>query len=151
MSASCLLQGRVLGELQTRPTKTGGQVTFFKMQVINGATKELWSISTFSDTVREELSGLSDGDAVSVVGTLVVELFEWKGVQRIGLRLTADRALALKPKPAKPKASRARQSHEKAPSGGGGAIASKSWASPAPQTGGAAPLDDSIPFAAEWR
>ena len=110
MSVSSLVQGRILGEIQTRATKTGDQITFFKMQVLNGVSKELWSISTFSETAREELSGLSDGDAVSVVGTLAVELFEWKGVQRIGLRLTADRALALKPKPIKPKAMRTRKS-----------------------------------------
>jgi hypothetical protein len=36
MSVSCLLQGRVLGEIQTRPTKTGGRVTFFKIKVTNG-------------------------------------------------------------------------------------------------------------------
>lgn len=104
MSVSTLAQGRILGEIQTRPTKTGGQITFFKMQVINGTTKELWSISTFSDTVREELSGISAGDSVSVVGTLHAEIFEWKGEQRIGLRLTVDRALALKrtPKAKKP-------------------------------------------------
>ncbi len=142
MSVSSLVQGRILGEIQTRPTKTGGQITFFKMQVINGASKGLWSISTFSDTVREELSGLSDGDAVSLVGTLAVDLFEWKGVQRIGLRLTADRALALKPKPAKPKASRTRQSRKKVPSVGGRSIAAASWA--APSTGG--DFDDLVPF-----
>jgi hypothetical protein len=150
MTVSCLLQGRVLGEIQTRPTKTGGQVTFLKMQVINGAARELWSISTFSDTVREELSGLRDGDAVSVVGTLAVELFEWKGVQRIGLRLTADRALALKPKPTKPKSTRTRQSQ--ASNAGGRSIAAASWASPAraevemPHAEKGADFDDSLPF-----
>jgi hypothetical protein len=61
MTVSCLAQGRIFGEIQTRPTKTGGQITFFKMQVINGVSKELWSISTFADAVREELSGLSNG------------------------------------------------------------------------------------------
>jgi hypothetical protein len=74
MSHSSLVQGRILGDIQTRPPKTGGQITFFKMQVISGTTKELWSISTFSDAVREELSSLRAGDAVSVVGMLHAEI-----------------------------------------------------------------------------
>ena len=57
------------------------------MKVTNGNATEFWSISTFSDTVREELSGLQDGDSVSVVGALSVELFEWKGEQRISRKL----------------------------------------------------------------
>jgi len=68
MTVSCQAQGQILGEIQTRPTKTGGQVSYFKMKVKNGNATELWSISSFSDSVREELSGLGDGDAVSVVG-----------------------------------------------------------------------------------
>jgi hypothetical protein len=70
MSAYALPTGRIFGEILTKPTKNGGQVTFFKMKVTNGNATEFWSISTFSDTVREELSGLSDGDAISVVGAL---------------------------------------------------------------------------------
>jgi single-stranded DNA-binding protein len=143
MSFSSLAQGRIFGEMQTRPTKTGGRVTFFKMKVTNGNATDFLNVSTFSDTVREELSGLSDGDAISVVGELTAELFEWKGSQRIGLRLTADRAMALKLKPAKPKASPARQSQENAPSVGARSLAAASWA--APSTGG--DFDDSdIPF-----
>jgi hypothetical protein len=98
MSASCLAHGRIFGEIQTRPTKNGGQVTYFKIKVTNGNAIEFWSISTFSDPVREELFGLSDGDAVSVVGALSMELFDWRGEKRIGLKLLADRALGLKPK-----------------------------------------------------
>jgi hypothetical protein len=98
-----LATGRIFGEILTRPTKNGGQVTFFKIKVTNGTATEFWSISTFSDTVREELSGLRDGDAVSVVGTLNVDLFDWHGEKRISHKLLADRALALKPKPKKAK------------------------------------------------
>jgi hypothetical protein len=132
MSALGLVSGRICGEIATRPTKNGGQVTFFKIKVTNGNATEFWSISTFSDTVREELSGLQDGDSVSVVGALSVELFEWKGEQRISHKLLADRALALKPKP----------KTEKAPRVSGRDIADASWA--APQRGGG-PNDD-LPF-----
>jgi hypothetical protein len=44
---------------------------------------------------------MGDGDAVSVVGALSSEIFDWRGEKRISLRLLADRALALKPKPKK--------------------------------------------------
>jgi hypothetical protein len=101
MSASALASGRIFGEILTSSTKNGGQVTFFKIKVTNSNATEFWSISTFSDTVREELSGLRDGDAVSVVGALSVELFDWRGEKRLSHKLLADRALALKPKPKK--------------------------------------------------
>jgi hypothetical protein len=119
VTVSCLAQGRIFGEIQTRPTKNGGQVTYFKMKVTNGTKIEFWSISTFSDAVREELLGLSDGDAVSVVGALGVELFDWRGEKRIGLNLLADRALGLKPKPAKPKTMRAPRAEKGEPLDGG--------------------------------
>jgi hypothetical protein len=150
MTVSCQAQGQILGEIQTRPTKTGGQVSYFKMKVTNGNATELWSISSFSDSVRQELSGLGDGDAVSVVGAFSAEIYEWKGEQRIGLRLRADRALALNPKPAKSKAPRTPKSHDKSASTGR-ALAAASWASPARAEVGT-PLaekgafDDEIPF-----
>jgi hypothetical protein len=148
MTVSCQAQGRILGEIQTRPIKTGGKITFFKMQVMNGTSKEFWSISTFSDTVREELLGMGDGDVVSVVGAFHAELFEWKGAPRIALRLTADRALVLKPKP---KEARQKQSSDKPSSGSSGrSIATASWASPAAAATGS-PFDDAVPFASEWR
>jgi hypothetical protein len=151
MTVSALAQGRIFGEIQTRPTKNGGQVTFFKMKVTNGNVTEFWSISTFSDTVREELSGLSDGDAISVVGGFSAELFDWRGEKRISLKITADRVLGLKAKPAKPKATRTPKSHEKASNTGGRALAAASWAAPTAAEVGT-PLaekgafDDSIPF-----
>jgi hypothetical protein len=153
MSVSGLLQGRVIGEIQTRPTKTGGHVTFFKMKVTSGNATEFWSISTFSDTAREELSGLSDGDAISVVGALSAELFEWKGEKRISLKIMADRVLPLKPKPPKPRATPGRQAEA---SNTGRALVSKSWASPARQEKserGNAPFmpGSDIPLAPEWR
>jgi hypothetical protein len=154
MTVSCQAQGQIIGEIQTRPTKTGGQVSYFKMKVTNGNATELWSISSFSDSVREELSGLGDGDAVSVVGAFSAEIYEWKGEQRIGLRLRADRALALKPKPAKPRATPARRQSE-ASNTDARAIAARSWAAPTESEGdrGGAPFspDTDVPFAPEWR
>lgn len=102
MSAAALVFGKLHGEPVTRPMRNGGQFTTFKLRVVNGAAVEWWDIAAFSEAAREELNGLGDGDALSVVGALHVELFDFKGEQRIKRSLTADRVLALKPKP-KPK------------------------------------------------
>ncbi|MDR3420104.1 MAG: hypothetical protein P4L80_02490 [Xanthobacteraceae bacterium] len=133
MSAVALVSGKLHGEPVTRPTRNGGQVTFFKLRVVNGATLEWWECATFSDTAREELDGLSEGDALSAVGALHVELVEYRGEQRIKRSLTADRALALKPK-AKDTKAKARP-----------APAAKPSAIP-DLLNGRRDLDDSIPF-----
>jgi single-stranded DNA-binding protein len=98
MSALALISGKLASEPLTRPTKTGGEVTFFKLRVANGAALEWWDIVTFSDTVRGELEGLGEGSALSAVGALHVETYEHKGEMRIKRALTADRVLALKPR-----------------------------------------------------
>ena len=69
MSAVALISGKLQGEPVTRPTRSGGQVTFFKLRVANGAAVEWWEVATFSDTVREELGTLSEGDALAVGAT----------------------------------------------------------------------------------
>jgi len=97
MSAFALISGRLHGDPVTRPTKNGGTVVFFKVKVANGASIEWWDVATFDDAARAELAGLNEGDAISAVGGLHAELFEYRGEQRIKRSLTADRILALKP------------------------------------------------------
>jgi hypothetical protein len=135
MSAYAQISGKLKGDPVTRPTRNGGQVTFFTLRVANGAALEYWDVATFSDTVREELGGLSEGDALSCVGELRVELFEYKGEQRIKRGLTADRVLALKPKPKEAKGQGERPRPSKAPTA----------ASPS-SSRREAEIDDSIPF-----
>jgi single-stranded DNA-binding protein len=99
MTSLALISGKLQNDPATRPTRNGGQVTFFKLRVANGASLEWWDVSTFSDTARAELEGLGEGDALSAVGALRVETYEHNGEKRIALKLTADRVLVLKPKP----------------------------------------------------
>jgi hypothetical protein len=99
MSAFALISGRLQGEPVTRPTKTGGRVTFFKLRVALGSEVQFWNIATFSDALREEVEGLAEGSALSASGELHVEPYEWKGEIRLNFRLTADRILALKAPP----------------------------------------------------
>jgi single-stranded DNA-binding protein len=155
MSAYAMSTGKLHGEPVTRPTRNGGRVTFFKIRVINGAEIEWWDVATFSDTAREELEGVNEGDAVSAVGVLHVEMFEYRGEQRIKRSLTADRVMALKPQPkkAKPQAEKPpRASSASAPEQGPGrSIQSKSWVSQEPIAVGNVPFDDAIPFFPERR
>ena len=99
---------------------------------------EFWNVATFSDTAREELAGVAEGDALSAVGEVQVETYEWKGETRINLKLTADRVLALKPKPPKSKGKPVKSTRAN-----GRERAMASWAAPAM---GGARVDDDIPF-----
>jgi single-stranded DNA-binding protein len=137
MSAFTLIAGRLTGEPVTRPTRTGGQITFFKLRVANGASLDRWDCSTFSDTARDELDGLSEGDAVSAVGAFRLEPYEHNGERRVALKLTADRVLALKQsaKDAKPKAGKQARGAPRAQS-----------CDALPLLDGRRDFDDSIPF-----
>ena len=97
MSAFALISGRLQGEPVTRPTKTGGRVTFFKLRVALGSEVQFWNIATFSDALREEVEGLAEGSALSAAGELHVEPYQWNGETRLNFKLTAARVLALKP------------------------------------------------------
>jgi hypothetical protein len=140
MSQQALISGRLQGAPTTRPTRTGGEWTAFKLKVASGNRVEFWNVSTFSDTARSEIAGLGEGDALSAVGEISVETYQWNGETRVSLKLTADRILALKPKPAKPKDKPPRSSHA-----AGRAVAAASWAAPTLALGGAHG-DDDIPF-----
>ena len=127
MSAYALIAGRLHGEPTTRPTRNGGVVTFFKLKVANGNAIEWWDVAAFSEEARETLDGLGEGDAVSAVGVVRTELFEFKGEQRIKRSLTANRVLALKPAIKPPEEKRPKTGRE---------VADASWA--APRRGGGA-------------
>lgn len=96
MSAFALICGRLHGEPVTRPTKTGDQVTFFKLRATTISATQFWDVMTFSDTVRDELHGLAEGSAVSAVGEFHVEPYEWNGKTRLSFKPTTDRVLTLK-------------------------------------------------------
>jgi hypothetical protein len=138
MSAYAMIAGRLHGEPVTRQTRTGGQVTFFKLRVVNGTELEFWDCAAFIDPVRTEINGLAEGAALSAVGSLRVELFEWKGEQRIKRSLTADRVMALKPtKEPKAKVDKPPRATP---------AKSESRAEPLPSDRGGRDFDDSIPF-----
>jgi len=128
MGQLTLISGRLQGEPTTRPTRNGGEVTFFKLKVASGNRLEFWSVATFSNTAREELAGLGEGDALSAVGELQVETYEWRGETRLNLKLTAERILALKSPPKPKKAKRAEGTGATSSTKRGCEVAAESWA-----------------------
>jgi hypothetical protein len=139
MSAIALISGRLQGEPVTRPTRTGGTLTFITLRVANGSTSEYWSVATFDEAVRAELAGLADGAPLSCSGPFHAEKYEFKGETRVRLKITADVVLVLKPRPRTLKPGRDNPSGGAAPSGR--AAAESSWAHP-----GGGSLDDDLPF-----
>jgi single-stranded DNA-binding protein len=150
MTVYTMISGTMVGEARSFPTKTGGKLTSFKLKVTSGATLEWWDVVTFSDTAREELEGVGEGDAISATGEMRIEPWERDGRRGLNFKLTADRVLALKPKP-KPKAkATATPQPESAPRRGTtpidrAAVARHLAAGPRQSMGGN-DLDDSIPF-----
>jgi len=139
MTALAMIVGKPQGEPVTRDTRNGGMVTFFKLRVVNGSELEYWDVATFSDTAREELDGLEEGDAVSAVGALRIEPHERGEMRGFNRQLTADRVLALKSKPkeAIPKAEK--PARRAAPAKSASTAAASVFE-------GRAELDDSVPF-----
>jgi hypothetical protein len=127
MTALALVAGRLHAAPTTRPTKNGGVVTFCKLKVASGSAVEWWDVAAFSEHAREQLEGLGEGAAISAVGVVHVEMFEFKGEQRIKRSLTADRILAIKPSPSRQREARPTTGRE---------VADASWA--APRRGGGA-------------
>lgn len=126
MTARVLIVGRLTGEPVTRPTRNGGEVTFFKVRVASGNYLDYWSCATFNEAARAELAGLGEGDAVSATGGVEISTYQAKtGETRIGLKMRADRVLALKRKAAKP------HPRPGAAYASGREAAAASWASPA--------------------
>jgi hypothetical protein len=99
MTVFALIAGRLHGDPVIRPTRTGGEVTFFKLKVANGSALEWRDCASFSHAVRDELAGLSEGAPLSASGGLHVGTFEHNGETRISRKLTVDRLLSLKPTP----------------------------------------------------
>jgi len=115
-----------------------------------GPDAKWWTIFVFSKTALEALEDLTVGEAFAASGPFEASVWAPEGREpRVNLSMNADAILsARKQKPAKPRATPARQ----AESNTGRSIASKSWAAPAraevetPRAEKGADFDDSIPF-----
>ena len=107
MSAFAMIAGKLAGEPKTRDTKSGGKVTFFRMRVANGATREFWDVATFADDCRAELDGLPEGFPLCATGEFSVEPWERDGKRGFNLRMTANTVTRLSGKKRAPRAAHA--------------------------------------------
>ena len=157
MSARVIVSGAVGKPAEIRTSKNGNTfATFSVRESVNGSTR-WWQAIAFNESVIEAVKELSVGEGLAVAGEITAEIYAPAGGEsRINWRVTVDGALSARKPEAKDK--RDGKSVDDAPKSiraarttpaDGKAHADRSWA--APQTGGDAPLDDSIPFAPEWR
>lgn len=73
------------------------------LRVANVSTSEYWSVATFDEAVRAELTGLADGSPLSCSGPFHAEKYQFKGETRVRLKITADAVLVLKPRARAPR------------------------------------------------
>jgi single-stranded DNA-binding protein len=135
MSVAILISGSVFREPQ-RKTSAGGKSyvsTTIKAAAADNASSDFWSVLAFGDTAGEELMRLAVGERLAVQGSLKLEVFEKDGQARISRTIFVDHVMALRapPREKKPKAAKE--------------------ATTSQQSTEAAPFDDQIPFAPEFR
>jgi single-stranded DNA-binding protein len=126
-----LISGSLFKAPESKTSNNGNAYVSAVMKVSDGNKTSFVRVSAFSDSAREEIEALRDGDGLSVVGTLKAEIYEKGGEARVSLSLTADRALALK----KEKRKRDKQRREE-----------RKQEQHADSRGGPAPFDDDIAF-----
>jgi single-stranded DNA-binding protein len=84
-----------------RPTAKGGQFVTGTLRVVDGSESVLVNIIAFDEVVLAELESLDQGDTLTVSGRLETSTYQKDGQTKFGLRIVADRALALKKRPHK--------------------------------------------------
>ena len=135
MSAFALITGTIFRNPVQKISKAGKPFTTctVKAGADDNAGGDFWNVLIFSESAQLELLRLEIGDAVAVRGKMKLEIFEKDGQARISRSIFADAALGLRPAPRTPKAKAAKEP------------------STSQQSTAAAPFDDSIPFAPEFR
>ena len=75
------------------------------IRVKDGEATQWWNIVAFSESVQAKLMRLSEGDALSVQGTMTAGIHEKDSDTKLSLSIVADHILALR-QPQKPPAAR---------------------------------------------
>jgi single-stranded DNA-binding protein len=151
MSARAIVSGVLFKAPIEKASKAGNPfATFTIRENHNGATR-WWQCITFNENEIESLKAMTPGEPIAVCGEISAEIYAPAGSEsRVNWRISVDAVLsARKPPKATPertgrKPKEARRLDRAEASTGGSALAAASWASPSP-------LNDDIPFAAEWR
>jgi single-stranded DNA-binding protein len=99
MSLASLAIGKIFGNPESRTSKNGNAFTKATLCIVTGNERQFVTLFAFSQTVRDELARLEEGDNISVQGPLKAEIYERDGQARVSLSMTADLILALRQPP----------------------------------------------------
>ena len=141
MTVAILISGSLFKTPEQRTSSRTGKLFVTATLRVGGdsGNGEFWSITAFSESVQGELLRLGAGDAMSAQGKLEIKTYiAADGTTKVGRSLIADHVLALRapPKERKPKVEKP-------------APPAQEPANITPTS--AAPFDDDIPFAPEFR
>jgi len=103
MTVYALVTGAIFRAPEQRTSKASKPYVTATIKAKDGDAFQFCRLTAFSDTVQAELMRLTDGDAVSVQGSLKAEIYDASsGEKRISLSVIADHVLALR-QPLKPR------------------------------------------------
>ena len=95
MSATVLISGKLFRDPEAKTSRANKPYAFATVKIGQGDDAQWWRVMAFGDADREELLALRNGDAVSVSGTLKVELYTPNGGEpRVSLSVLADRLIS---------------------------------------------------------
>jgi single-stranded DNA-binding protein len=97
MSVYCLLSGLLHRESVTRTGKESGKVFWTALVRAEVGDAMLWAnVVAFDEKAQAELMRLHAGEAVSVQGTMKIDVFEKNGEPRASLDVVASHVCALR-------------------------------------------------------
>jgi single-stranded DNA-binding protein len=99
MTAHVLVSGAIFRQPEQRTSKAGKPFWTVTIKAKGDDAVAWWKIVVFSESAGAELMRLSDGDALSVQGSLRVETYERDGITKISLTCIADAVLPLRAAP----------------------------------------------------
>jgi len=129
MSTVVLVQGTLFRAPEQKTSKAGNVFVIATVKERGGQDTRWWKVFAFSNHIQEEILRLSNGDALTVQGSLRADAYDNGDGVRVSLSVTADHVLALKQP--KPKRERKQAETEKPPP---------------PRYGDPRPFDDDVDF-----
>lgn len=100
MTAHALISGALHNAPESRISKNGNAYATATVRVSVGNEIQFWRIFAFSESARDELMRLREGDVLAAQGSLKAEVYTSRdGEARISYALTADHVLALRQPP----------------------------------------------------